>query len=52
MYNAAIKEYYRALELNPRKDDARQSLVSVLRFMKRDAEATQVINEGKKNKSQ
>ncbi len=52
MYNAAIKEYYRALELNPRKDDARQSLESVLRFMNRDAEATQVKNEGKKNKSQ
>ncbi len=52
MYNAAIDEYYRALELNPRKDDARQSLVNVLRFMKRDSEAIKVTNEGKRIKSQ
>jgi tetratricopeptide (TPR) repeat protein len=51
-YNVAIKEYYRALELNPRKDDARQSLVSVLIYMKRDSEATKITNEGKRIKSQ
>lgn len=47
LYNAAIKHYYTALKLNPAKDDARQSLVSVLRYMKRNAEATKVINDGK-----
>ncbi len=52
MFNAAIENYYTALELNPSKDDARQSLVSVLEFMKRNPEANKVKDEGKRIKSQ
>jgi tetratricopeptide (TPR) repeat protein len=52
LINKSIEHYYRALELNPTRDDARQTLANVLFFLKRDAEAKKVINEGKQNKSQ
>jgi tetratricopeptide (TPR) repeat protein len=51
-YEDAIYHYYQAIELNPKREDARQSLVNVLRFLNRNQEAKNVVNEGKRVKSQ